>query len=428
MNPVVVAARGKGITGAARRVAVIGRRYGPTAARMDAAIGRFMRILKSFEATASFPITAAALSRTEGIVEKYDFLGVEFPVHGYFHVDHTRLSLQAQLDQLGAAKRLFEKRGLRPEGFRSPYLRASEDTLTVLRTLGFRYDSSQAVAFPVEPAMQTDAYRRALELERARPVEDIGTMPRSEDGLLRIPYALPDDEALVDRLRIDNANVMSRIWLDMLERTHVAGELFTLNLHPERIANCEAALIATLARARQLSPAVWIARLGDIARWWTDLAATSVEATRLPHSGELEIHVAGPRGVTVLARGMEVRAITSPWLGREQVVHATVFRVTTQREPFVGVSPTSDPALPDLLRERGYIVDLTSEPRRNAVFLNEPILTPERTAAILAKLGAHAGPLLRISRWPEGAASAMSVTGDIDALTVWDYGLRVVGR
>lgn len=428
MNPVVVAAQGKGITGAAKRVAIISRRYGPTAARMDAAIGRFLRILKSFDASASFPITAAALSRTEGVIEKYDFLGIEFPVHGYFHVDHTRLSLQTQLDQLGAAKRLFEKRGLRPEGFRSPYLRASEDTLSALRTVGFRYDSSQAVSFPIEPALQTDAYRLALEFERATPVDDVGTMPRFEDGLLRLPYALPDDEALVDRLRIGNANVMSRIWLDILERTYAAGELFTLNLHPERIANCEAALIATLARARQLSPAVWIARLGDIARWWTDLGSMSIEATRLPHSGELEIRVAGPRGLTILARGMEVRAYTSPWMGRDRVVNATAFRVTTDRDPFVGVSPSSDPMLAELLSERGYIVDITTKSRRDTVYLNEPVLTPERTSAILAKLAAHPGPLLRIGRWPDGAASAMSITGDIDALTVWDYGLRVVGR
>jgi hypothetical protein len=29
--------------------------------------------------------------------------------------------------------------------------------------------------------------------------------------------------------------------------------------------------------------------------------------------------------------------------------------------------------------------------------------------------------------WPAGARSALAVTGDIDALTLWDFGLRLLG-
>ena len=34
------------------------------------------------------------------------------------------------------------------------------------------------------------------------------------------------------------------------------------------------------------------------------------------------------------------------------------------------------------------------------------------------------GPLVRISRWPNAARSALAVTGDIDALTLTDFVLR----
>jgi hypothetical protein len=34
-------------------------------------------------------------------------------------------------------------------------------------------------------------------------------------------------------------------------------------------------------------------------------------------------------------------------------------------------------------------------------------------------------PLLRFGRWPDGAASAISITGDLDALTLQDYAARL---
>ena len=37
-------------------------------------------------------------------------------------------------------------------------------------------------------------------------------------------------------------------------------------------------------------------------------------------------------------------------------------------------------------------------------------------------------PLLRLGRWPGGAKSALAVTGDVDALTIWDYALRFFGH
>jgi hypothetical protein len=37
-------------------------------------------------------------------------------------------------------------------------------------------------------------------------------------------------------------------------------------------------------------------------------------------------------------------------------------------------------------------------------------------------------PLVRLGRWPNSARCALAITGDIDALTLRDFGLRYLGR
>lgn len=37
-------------------------------------------------------------------------------------------------------------------------------------------------------------------------------------------------------------------------------------------------------------------------------------------------------------------------------------------------------------------------------------------------------PLLRLGRWPNAARGALSLTEDVDALTIWDYAFRFLGR
>ncbi|MCV6900659.1 polysaccharide deacetylase family protein, partial [Escherichia coli] len=88
---------------------------------MDAVLNEFVTILQEFGSGATFPLTAAPLERTAGVVEKYEARNVEYAVHGFFHVDHSRLERAEQLRQLERARRVFASRGLAGQGFRSPY-------------------------------------------------------------------------------------------------------------------------------------------------------------------------------------------------------------------------------------------------------------------------------------------------------------------
>jgi hypothetical protein len=217
---------------------------------------------------------------------------------------------------------------------------------------------------------------------------------------------------------------MNKLWLAILERTYSMGELFTLGLHPERIYLCETPLLRTLHRARELSPTVWITQLGEIAHWWKARMDTAVTVT---NGKDRQIHVSvnGPAGVTVLARGVELMTPAKAWDGIYQQVNNTHFSLCASRRPFIGVSFTSSPNLLTFLRQQGYVVEQSASNRIHAFYLDRPRFDYKDERPLLTQIEEGKFPLVRLGRWPNGSRSALCITGDIDALTLWDYGLRV---
>ena len=53
---------------------------------------------------------------------------------------------------------------------------------------------------------------------------------------------------------------------------------------------------------------------------------------------------------------------------------------------------------------------------------------PARALAVLRHVEASTGPLVRVWRWPDGARSAVSIAGDLDALSITDYLARFRAR
>ena len=427
LKPLRVALQGKGPGAFVRRAWSINRRYGLTAAKMDRAIGRLVEIAAAFEAPLTLPITAVALARHPTVAQKYQAQGVEFAVHGYAHIDHTLLSLAEQEGHLRQARQVFERAGIKAAGFRAPYLRANADTRAALAAAGFVYDSSDSVVWEVAARHQTERYRRALAFYGAQPATDRRALPWLDaSGLVRIPYCLPDDEALVERLHWASSAEMAQVWPDLFSRIHQRGELFTLGLHPERAALCAEGLTAAPEAVREAGAAVWRARLGEIAAWWRARARATV---RLTWHGELgHLSVEGPPGTTLLVRGLEVRTATVPWSDGYRRATELPCVVRTDRRPFIGLLPQADPALGDLLRQQGYIVETTDVPDEYTYVLERRTWSPADGRRLLAQIEGDAAPLVRLGRWPHGARSAFCITGDIDALTVWDYIQRLRGR
>lgn len=427
MNALLIAVKGKGPVRMLRRAGVICSRYGLTPHSMTRRVAHTVQLLQHLDCYGTFPVTTGPLTRNGRLVDYNRVLNAEFAVHGYYHVDHSRLSFEQQLAHLQRARLFFTKKGTPCNGFRSPYLRWNDDTLRAVREAGFLYDSSQALACNVVEGLETDSYLHALNFYRAVSASDFPALPRWHDGLIRIPYCLPDDEALVDRFHFTDAWPITGIWQTMLAETHAAGELFTLGLHPERIDVCEGPLMQTLQTARALSPAVWFARLDQIARWWMRRTEAAVSVSQ-DQPGEYSVSVKGPDGLTVLARGVEVLTPSQSWGTQYACLSTIPFKIRSRARPFIGLSPSSAPYLGSFLRQQGYIVERADRAGTHAFFLDRPDFGFEHERALLAEIEQGEFPLVRLGRWPNGAQSALCVTGDIDAMTMWDYGLRFLGH
>lgn len=408
------------------------RNYGLTPSKMAQTLGQFSQILQTFQCGATCPATAVTVKRNSKGLEKYAAQGIEFALHGYRHIDLSQLTLEEQVTHLRRAQDVFATAGIPVTGFRAPYLRFNENLWAAAREVGLTYVSNQPLLWNVldgeslSPTAKV-AYERAIALYRPWDASEQPSLPYLHSQIVEIPVSLPDDEMLLDRLDGEANGLVEKAWQRILLQTHQQGELFTLQLHPERVVRCADALSAVLAEARVLRPPVWIARLDEIATWWRARAGANVEITDVGDEG-LHLAVTGPEGTTVLARAVEVDAPTVPWADGYQRVEAMTFTVRAPQRPFIGLSPITSPELAGFLCQQGYIVEVSGERHRYSYYFDQAEFVAGHERLLLAQIEGTGRPLVRLGRWPGDARSALAVTGDIDALTLWDYGLRFFGR
>jgi hypothetical protein len=200
-----------------------------------------------------------------------------------------------------------------------------------------------------------------------------------------------------------------------------------LGLHPERIFICREPLTVVLSEARQFDPPVWIARQNEIAAWWRARSEAKVEITDAA-DGKFQVSVVAPSDATVLARGVQVDAATLPWADDYQHVQATTFTIHAPQRACIGLAPTASPELVSFIRQQGYCFEISAEDKGYAYYLDQTSFTAGDQRPLLTRIESTGLPLVRLGRWPNRARSALSITGDIDALTLWDYGLRFFGR
>jgi peptidoglycan/xylan/chitin deacetylase (PgdA/CDA1 family) len=428
MHPVAVAAKGKGTWSTVRRAGAIGSRYGIGAHRMERRLATMLGLVERHGCSATLPVPGAVVARHSPVIARYAMFGFEFAVHGFHHVDHTDLPGTEQRDELARARRALRDARVDAVGFRAPYLRVNDDTLAAVRANGFLYDASQAFHWDDTLVPRHGAYERALDFYRSLPADAHPVVPWCDAGVVRIPYCLPDDEAVVDRLALDPARIAA-VWLRMLRATRERGELFTLTVHPERIHACAVGVAAVLDTARTGSPAVWIARHDEIARWWRDRVSATVVVEPSARAGWLRIRAHGPTGLTLLARNVAVAGPTRPWAGDVVRLDGTEAHVCAEPcRPFIGVHPDCPGGVARFLREQGYIVEDAGADGEHACLIRRLRFGLDDRRPLLDEIEAGSFPLVRLGRWPAGASSALSVTGDVDALTIGDYAARLRGH
>ncbi len=410
-----------------RRGLAIVERVGATPRQMADLLQAFARLLARYDAPATFPVPALTLQRNPQTLRAL-LAGpahIELAVHGCRHVDLSLLPAAEQAAQLRRAKALFAATRTSFNGFRAPYLRWNESLLAALAEAGFAYDSSRSMLWPVldfATLTPPQAAKTRILLDFCR-LDDAAAklvLPSWFNGSVELPVSFPDDEMLVERLGLTQGAQQAALWLAAFEQCHARGEMFVLQLHPERFYLCAEALEAVLARAHSAQPAVWKATLGEVASWWQEKRAWSITVTS-GAAGQWHIRADGPARAVLQVRDN----LASP--GGYTSAPARDFTLTAAVCPCVGVSPDASPAVALFLKEQGYAVCTTERPAECAVFLAQTQFSDADALSVLRYIDASPGPLLRFARWPNAAQSVLAVTGDIDSLTVWDYVLRLAG-
>jgi peptidoglycan/xylan/chitin deacetylase (PgdA/CDA1 family) len=431
MKSILLGIRSKGLRRYIERGQAILTRYGLTPSRMLRALDQFSRILDEFRCGATFPITAIVVERNGQAIRKYMDRGIEFAIHGYRHIDLSRHTPQELEHDLQRARDIFASAGVPVNGFRSPYLISNQHLHTAARGAGLAYVSNQPILWdvsgdePMAPEAKT-AYERAIAFYTPWRASERLAVPRLEGELTEIPVSLPDDEILLDRLNGTGPGRAGAAWQRILLETHQYQELFTLQLHPERIDQCASDLAAVLAAAQALDPPVWIARLSEIAAWWRARSAATITATHT--DSRLRLSLQAPQGTTLLARKVCVNAPTRAWAHGYECCQTHNLELDTCILPFIGVPGGTPAPRVSFLRQQGYIVQVSDCPQDYTIYLHQAGSVLENERSLIKQIEDRDSPLIKLGRWPNNACGALAITGDIDALTLWDYGLRYLGR
>ena len=334
---------------------------------------------------------------------------------------------------------MFERTHISYHGVRNPYLGWTNASLRVFTTLGFAYESNEAIIHDVIDLddlspLQRGGYKKSLALFQAIPCDVYNLRPHFEGTLLRIPISIPDDEMLFDRLRFTDPKEVGGIWNRIMQRIYDLGGLYTLNLHPERAVLCKPALETLLSCASTQQLPVWITSLKDVAMWWKERSQFRLSITpQAPGRWRVEA-ICTPRA-TLLARYLEVEdQSTSPWMGAAVLVRSHSFSINTEKCPCIGVSLRTPEEVVSFLYEQGYPVQRSSqeESENYAFYVDSPEglgveceAQVQKKCALVQQVETLAMPFLHFGCWPDGSRAALAISGDIDSVTIQDFFLRV---
>lgn len=439
MNLVSFSIKTKGIHNFVRRLATVFTRFGFTEMQTRRALRTVVESLQEYQAAPTFFIPAVVLGRHPALLAEIAGRGAEIGIHGYVHNDYRTLSGHEQYIQTEKAINVFKKTNMAFQGFRNPYLGWTEESLDVFARLGFAYDSNDAVFHDVVDlatfsAVLQSGYEKSLKLFQAVPCSAYALRPYFAGKILRIPTSIPDDEMLFDRLRVTNTQV-GEIWSRIMQRVYDLGGLYTLNLHPERATLCKPALQALLATSRKQALPVWVTSLKDVAAWWNERNLFRWHITAQSAGHWLVKAECSPRA-TIVARNAVVKdERTTPWFKNDVQVEPRTFTVQSAQCPCIGVSAQTPQELDEFLYEQGYpfVRCAPRDARQYVYYLDMPeglgVTRKEqfqRKSELVQRIESLDGPFVCFGCWPNGRRAALSITGDIDSVTVQDFFLRII--
>ena len=414
-----------------RRVYTILIRYGIGRRLFSRTLWDFIGLVRGYGITPTLPVTASVVGRHPNLFQQVQESGVELAVHGYRHVDYTQLPLEELRQDLRCAVEVFRTHGIRFSGYRYPYLRRDTERVDLLGEMGFEWDSSEVVSWHGLEASQFDkrewdAYERILATYEAADADAVRVLPRMSGGLVEVPVSVPDDDILVERLRLDDDGTMVKVWAGMVRRVRERRELLVLQVHPERFEWYRRALESTLRLARE-GKDVWAASLGEIARWWREREDFGFEIEKISDGRYRVVARCTDRATILLKKGLTRGSGSGLW-GSAVTVDARTFEVESPVKPVIGVDPETPTAVVRFLKEEGFAHTVAEKEGNCSFFLrHRGFFGENEKRRILESVEEIRFPLVRFWRWPEGARYSLAVTGDIDGVDLLDFWGRFYG-
>ena len=176
---------------------------------------RIVKLLDAHKIPATFFVPSVSLAITPSMTGLIKQSGRhEFGVHGWIHELNMTLPDSVERALLTkAVAELTQMTGVKPTGYRAPSWNFSPNTLTILRDMGFRYESS----------LMADDRPYEL-LQNGQPT-----------GLVELPVEwILDDAPLFDPRGQSymNPRDIARVWMDEFDKAYDEGTMFVLTLHP----------------------------------------------------------------------------------------------------------------------------------------------------------------------------------------------------
>ena len=255
----------KGLNKGSYRLYTVWRRFGFNPEKQIDSIKYYASLLGRYGLKATFFIPANILEKYSQCIKAIGKDNIEWGIHGYIHIDMSKLTLDEVRVHLVKAVEIFDKCGVAFKGFRAPYLKPGIYIPEILaESERFLYDSSKSILwdnvyYPKQKFFSTikEFYNPMLYSQRPSVLYERGHM-------VSLPVSLPDDDILADR-EMFNVDTILSIWKNILRICHRDNEIFILQLHPERIYILDNALRSLIEEARNLKPPVWMTTLTEIA-------------------------------------------------------------------------------------------------------------------------------------------------------------------
>lgn len=426
LRNVVAWSRGRDPRWIARRGRTIATHYGFSARRAKQRVLACVSLLERYGARPMFATPGRVLDAEQRFFARLADLGVELAPHGYDHVDFRCLDTARAREEFERACAAYTRAGVWFRGFRCPYLSYDDTVAPALPAGRFAYGSNLAIRW--EPAGRgprtEDAVSRQLaSFYDALPAARIVSRPRVRGPIVEIPASLPDDFELTIADGAGPTGVAD-VWSDVHEQVIARGELFAPLFHPEAYDHCAIAFEQLLDRARRSDGAIWVPRLADVADWWRERAAASLTVVEV--DGRQRLLVGASPRVTVLVRGASGAAVRG-WGDRWDELVGSSCELPGALRPVVGLEPGVPMETAAILREEGFLVE-PADGRSSVRLSPSDGIDLMDEVAVLRHVEASTGPLVRVWRWPNAARSALSIAGDLDALSITDYLARFRAR